>query len=164
METRIILIIILFFSVCCLDAQNLDRSKLDNYITNILKQDKLPGLSIAIVLNDSVIYAKGFGVIKTGEKEPVNEHTLYEAVSLTKTFTATLIGILVDQGKISWTGLSPGTSNLISFIPSKKIGIAIQSNVGQAFSSFVLINSKIFDGLIFNADQTNVENKTTPSY
>jgi CubicO group peptidase (beta-lactamase class C family) len=54
-------------------------------------------------MDDSIIYAKGFGVRKTGEPDPVNEHTLYEGASITKSFTATLIGRLVDQGKLKWT-------------------------------------------------------------
>jgi len=95
--------IFFLLSGCFLNAQNLLEGDLDDFISTIIKQNKLPGLSIAIVMDDSIIYAKGFGVRKTGEPDPVNEHTLYEAASLTKTFTATLIGRLVDQGKINWT-------------------------------------------------------------
>lgn len=85
-----------------LSAQSLSRDELDAFINKIMKENKLPGLSIAIVKNDSVVYAKGYGVKKIGEADKVNEHTLFESASITKTFTALLMGILVDQGKIKW--------------------------------------------------------------
>ena len=104
MKAHICLITIFFSLSCCfLNAQNLLKDDFDDFINTIIKQNKLPGLSIAIVVDDSIIYAKGFGVRKTGDPDPVNEHTLFEAASLTKTFTATLIGSLVDHGKINWT-------------------------------------------------------------
>lgn len=106
MKARVFLtILVLFLSCCIVNSQKLLKSELDNFINTIIKQNELPGLSIAIVYQDSVIYARGFGVKKLGESDPVDEHTLYEAMSLTKSFTATLIGMLVDQGKIKWTDL-----------------------------------------------------------
>lgn len=86
-----------------LEAQDLSKIDLDDFINKVIEKNKLPGLSIAVVMNDSIIYAKGFGVRKIGEPDPVNEHTLYEGASTTKTFTATLIGRLIDQGKLKWT-------------------------------------------------------------
>ena len=84
-------------------AQNQFSHDLDNFIMSLINKNEIPGLSIAVVKEDSVIYAKGFGVRKSGEQDPVDEHTLYEAASLTKTFTATLAARLTEQGKINWT-------------------------------------------------------------
>lgn len=115
MKTRIYLsIMFIVLSGCILNSQQLLKSNLDSFISNIIQQNQLPGLSIAIVFEDSVIYAKGFGIKKIGGTDPVDEHTLYEAVSLTKSFTATIIGILVDQGKIKWT------DPVIKYIPTFK--------------------------------------------
>jgi CubicO group peptidase (beta-lactamase class C family) len=95
--------IFFLISGCFLNAQNLLKGDLDDFIKKVIAENKLPGLSIAVVMDDSIIYAKGFGVRKTGEQDPVNEYTLYEGASITKSFTATLIGRLVDQGKLKWT-------------------------------------------------------------
>ncbi|HEY2377389.1 MAG TPA: serine hydrolase [Gemmatimonadaceae bacterium] len=75
---------------------------LDAYVTKAIDTWKIPGLSIAIVRNDSVIYAKGFGVQSVAAKTPVNEKTLFEIGSSSKAFTATLIAMLVGEGKMHW--------------------------------------------------------------
>jgi CubicO group peptidase (beta-lactamase class C family) len=75
---------------------------LDAYVTKAIDTWKIPGLSIAIVRNDSVIYAKGFGVQSVVTRAPVNEKTLFEIGSSSKAFTATLVAMLVTEGKMHW--------------------------------------------------------------
>jgi CubicO group peptidase (beta-lactamase class C family) len=104
MRTKILLtIIVFFFCSCSSDNQNIFFQELDLVINRTMQENKLPGLAIAIVKGDSVIFAKGYGVRKLGESTPVDEHTLFQAASVTKSFTATLLGIFVDRGKIKWT-------------------------------------------------------------
>ncbi len=62
----------------------------------------VPGLSIAIVKDDRTVYARGFGVRAVGELGPVDEHTIFAVGSCTKAFTATAIGLLVQEGRLSW--------------------------------------------------------------
>jgi CubicO group peptidase (beta-lactamase class C family) len=73
---------------------------LDAYVSKAIDTWKIPGLSIAIVRNDSVIYARGFGVQSVETRTPVNERTLFEIGSSSKAFTATLIAMLVGEGKM----------------------------------------------------------------
>ena len=73
---------------------------LDAYITKAVQTWNVPGVSVAIVRNDSVIYAKGFGVLGITNHAPVNEHTIFEIGSSTKAFTATLVAMLVTDGKM----------------------------------------------------------------
>ena len=52
-------------------------SALDNYVDETLKRTGVPGLSVAIVYEDQVVYLKGFGVRQAGKSEPVDpEHGL----------------------------------------------------------------------------------------
>ena len=74
----------------------------DAYVSRAVQTWKIPGLSIAIVRNDSVIYARGFGVLAVRGATPVNEKTLFEIGSSSKAFTATLIAMLVTDGKMHW--------------------------------------------------------------
>jgi CubicO group peptidase (beta-lactamase class C family) len=75
---------------------------LDAYVARAIQTWKIPGLSIAIVRNDSVIYAKGFGVLNARSTTPVNEKTLFEIGSSSKAFTATVVAMLVTDGKMRW--------------------------------------------------------------
>jgi CubicO group peptidase (beta-lactamase class C family) len=75
---------------------------LDAYITKAVQAWKIPGLGVAIVRNDSVIYAKGFGTLGPSNRTPVNERTLFEIGSSSKAFTATLVAMMVSDGKMRW--------------------------------------------------------------
>jgi CubicO group peptidase (beta-lactamase class C family) len=49
---------------------------------------EIPGLAIAVVRGDAVVYARGFGVRELGGRDLVDEHTLFAIGSATKAFTA----------------------------------------------------------------------------
>ena len=49
-----------------------------------------------------MVFAKGYGVRELGRPEPVDEHTVFDAASLTKSFTGTLAALLVEEGKLAW--------------------------------------------------------------
>src|SRR6267142_1613057 len=63
---------------------------------------RFPGLAVAIVQNDRVIYAKGFGVKEAGRSDPVTADTLFQIGSTTKAFTTTAMAMLVDEKKLDW--------------------------------------------------------------
>jgi CubicO group peptidase (beta-lactamase class C family) len=62
----------------------------------------VPGMAIAIVENDHVTFAKGFGVRAIGGSEPVDADTIFPTGSTGKAFTVAALGILVDEGRIGW--------------------------------------------------------------
>ena len=72
----------------------------DAYVTKAMADGKVAGLSLAIVRNDSVIYVKAYGVKEIGKPDKVDENTLFEIGSTTKTFTSTLVGIMQTDGKL----------------------------------------------------------------
>jgi CubicO group peptidase (beta-lactamase class C family) len=75
---------------------------LDAYVARAMKMWKVPGVAIGIVRNDSVIYAKGYGVRSIKSDTPVDAHTLFAIGSNTKSFTAAAIAMLVTEGKMSY--------------------------------------------------------------
>ena len=75
---------------------------LDQYFAKALADWELPGLAVAVVRNDSVLFAKGYGVRELGKPARVDEHTAFDAASLTKSFTATAIAMLVDEKRMRW--------------------------------------------------------------
>lgn len=80
-----------------------DLAKLDAYFAKALTDWNVPGMAIAIVKDDSVVLAKGYGVRNINNpKEKVDEKTLFPIASNTKAFTAAALAMLVDDGKINW--------------------------------------------------------------
>lgn len=86
---------------------------LDAYIEKAMQDHDVPGLAIAVVRNDSVVFARGFGVRKLGSPERVDENTLFAIGSASKSFTAVAIAMLVDDGKVKWD--DPATKYLPGF-------------------------------------------------
>ena len=81
---------------------HVDFPNLDAYIAKSMKNWNIPGLAIAIVKDDSVVFAKGFGVRTMGTHDSVDTHTLFAIASLSKAFTTASLGLLVDQKKLNW--------------------------------------------------------------
>ena len=62
----------------------------------------VPGLALAIVVNDEIVLAKGYGVLEQGKPERVDEHTVFAIASNTKAFVGTALGMLAAEGKLDW--------------------------------------------------------------
>lgn len=75
---------------------------LDGYIESAMKDWEVPGLAIAVVKDDRLVYSRGFGVRELGKPEKVTPRTMFAMASHTKAFTATALGLLVAEGKIAW--------------------------------------------------------------
>jgi CubicO group peptidase (beta-lactamase class C family) len=83
-------------------AQEAPLQGLDEYINKARAEWEVPGLAIAIVKDDKLVFAKGYGVRKLGEPAPVTEKTIFAIGSSSKAFTAATLALLVDEGKIKW--------------------------------------------------------------
>lgn len=73
---------------------------LDAYVEQAMEEWQVPGLALAVVRNDSVLYTRGYGVRTFRSSAPVDDHTLFEIGSATKPFTATLVAMLVAEGRM----------------------------------------------------------------
>lgn len=76
------------------------QTELEPQIKAEIAERHLPGFAIGVVKNGKLIYAKGFGVAKLGGNTPVTSKSLFHMASVTKTFVATAVMQLVEQGKI----------------------------------------------------------------
>ena len=74
-------------------AAEFDRNRIDLHV---------PGAVLAVVRGEEVIFARGFGVADIEKKTPVTPDTPFFIGSTTKAFTATLVGMLVDEGRMQW--------------------------------------------------------------
>ncbi|MDQ3699200.1 MAG: serine hydrolase [Gemmatimonadota bacterium] len=85
----------------------------DAYVRDAMQAWKVPGLAIAVVRNDTVVLARGYGVRTIGKAEPVDDRTMFAIGSASKAFTAAAIGMLVDDGKLLFE--DPATKYLPGF-------------------------------------------------
>jgi CubicO group peptidase (beta-lactamase class C family)/O-acetyl-ADP-ribose deacetylase (regulator of RNase III) len=74
----------------------------DAWVERALADWGVPGLAVAVVKDDSVVYARGFGVRRLGDTARVTERTLFAVGSTTKAFTAAALAVLVDSGLVKW--------------------------------------------------------------
>ena len=67
-----------------------------------LKDTGVPGIAIAIVHDDKVIYAKGFGIREAGKDQPIDADTVFQIASMSKPLSSTVLARLVGEGRITW--------------------------------------------------------------
>jgi CubicO group peptidase (beta-lactamase class C family) len=75
--------------------------KIDDYVKAQLATQKIPGLSLAVVKNGEVVKAQGYGLSNLELKVPATADTIYQSGSVGKQFTATLVMMLVEDGRMS---------------------------------------------------------------
>jgi CubicO group peptidase (beta-lactamase class C family) len=74
----------------------------DDYMAKTLQDWNAPGLGVGIVVNDQLVFAKGYGFRDYDKKLPFTPATMIPIASNTKLFTAVAAGMLVEEGKLSW--------------------------------------------------------------
>ena len=86
-------------------AHPLDEARiaqLSAFVQNSMKLLGIPGVGMALLDHDKVVFRGGFGVRELGKPEKVDENTLFMAASNTKGMTTLLLAELVDEGRLRW--------------------------------------------------------------
>jgi CubicO group peptidase (beta-lactamase class C family) len=78
------------------------RAEIEKLAQHQVDTNVVPGLAIAVVFQDHVVYAKGFGVREVGKPEKVDADTVFQLASVSKPIGATVVAALVSEGKIAW--------------------------------------------------------------
>jgi len=91
-------------------------ARLESALESMRQDLRIPALSVAVVKDQRVLWAKGFGYADPEKRIPATEHTPYHLASLTKTFASTVVMRLVQEGKVSLDD------------PVSKYGINLESN------------------------------------
>jgi len=81
-------------------GQVIAPDSIDRLVERTLKTFDVPGIAVAIVKDDKMVFAKGYGFASLNTHKKVDENTLFGIASNSKAFTAAAIGILVDEGKL----------------------------------------------------------------
>jgi CubicO group peptidase (beta-lactamase class C family) len=98
-----IISLLLMLTVCIISwSQPLKSENIDNLVIRTMETFNVPGIAVAVIKDDNVVHMKGYGVssINTGKK--TDENTLFAIASNSKAFTSAALGILIDEGKLTW--------------------------------------------------------------
>jgi CubicO group peptidase (beta-lactamase class C family) len=97
---------LIFAALLCLSpstrAEGFDADAVGNLVESTLKHWHVPGVAVAIVRGDKVIYLRGHGVRSVGDDAKITKNTLFPIASCTKSFTTAAMALLVDEGKMRW--------------------------------------------------------------
>jgi CubicO group peptidase (beta-lactamase class C family) len=108
-KSTLLTLVLLAFVICIpVHAQNRSAevaqklSGFDAFMEKTLKDWNAPGIGVGIVVNDQLVFAKGYGYRDYEKKLPITANTLFPIASNTKLFTAVAAGFLVEEGKLTW--------------------------------------------------------------
>jgi len=73
-----------------------------NMLETIRKKHDFPALAVVVVKDGKIVDRAAVGIRKQGDTTPVTTNDLFHIGSVTKSMTATLAGILVEEGKLRW--------------------------------------------------------------
>ncbi|MFP4550684.1 MAG: serine hydrolase domain-containing protein [Spirochaetales bacterium] len=72
------------------------------FVEWVQMESEIPGMAIAVVQGDEIVYQAGLGTRELGTELPVTPDTMFAIASTTKTLTTATMAALVDDGRISW--------------------------------------------------------------
>ncbi|MEE9350258.1 MAG: serine hydrolase [Flavobacteriaceae bacterium] len=115
MKKTLIVVTLMLLSTQLFSQTEEQLQHLDSYYAKALKEWHVPGMAIAIVKDDKIIFSKGYGYANIEQKTKVDGNTLFAIASNSKAFTASALAQLVDQGRIKWT------DKVIDYLPYFKL-------------------------------------------
>ena len=132
------------------------QQRLDLLVQQLEQQRQthhVPGMAIGVVKDDKVVLTHGFGIANVEDETPVTPETVFAIGSATKAFTATLAGMLVDEGKMDWD--DPVTE----YLPYFQMDIASANESAEITLRDVLSHRTGFTrmGLLFGSGQIPIE-------
>ncbi len=92
-----------------LAKQTITEAQVQNAIAAIdrlaqkqIDENKVPGMAISIVLNDKLVFAKGYGVRETGKVEKIDPDTVFQLASISKSVGSTVVAAAVGEKIVTW--------------------------------------------------------------
>lgn len=77
-------------------------AQLPAYVRRVMRETGVPGVAVAVVHRDRLVYAKGFGVRSTASGKPVTANTVFQVASVSKPLGATAVAAAIGEGTLSW--------------------------------------------------------------
>jgi beta-lactamase class C len=123
-------------------ARGFDVRMFEAMAQELVANQRVPGLAMAIVHDGKVLSARGYGITDVRAAEPVDAHTVFRLASLSKSFAGTVTGMLVSEGALRWD------SHVNDFMPSLRFSdpnAARQLTVADVLSHRVGLTHNTYD-------------------
>lgn len=127
-------------------APGFDVHQFEAIAQELVADQRVPGLAMAIVQNGRVLSARGYGITDVRAAEPVDAHTVFRLASLSKSFAGTITGMLVSEGALRWD------SKLIDYMPEFRLS---DPNAAQQLTVADILSHRV--GLTHNAYDRDIE-------
>ncbi len=101
-QLAIVLVSVLTGSVTCGIAETITSPDMSQAIESIRKKHNLPALAVVVVKDGRICERIATGVRKSGDATPVTTNDVFHIGSCTKSMTATLTAMLIEEGKLRW--------------------------------------------------------------
>jgi CubicO group peptidase (beta-lactamase class C family) len=138
------------------DIEPAMRSVFEEYeqsLPKIMKRDNVPGLSIAVIDRDGILWTAGFGHTDLDQKTPATPDTIFFVCSMSKTFTATAVMYAVQDRIVDLD------EPIITYLPDFMVSSSFEADPQEKITLRYLLNHT--SGL---AHETTVGNSREPSY
>jgi CubicO group peptidase (beta-lactamase class C family) len=76
--------------------------QLDDIVEQALQRTGVPGIAVAVVYQDEVVYLQGFGVREAGQAARIDADTVFQLASLSKPVASTVVAAVVGDERFSW--------------------------------------------------------------
>ncbi|RLK02289.1 serine hydrolase domain-containing protein [Tenacibaculum discolor] len=122
-------LLLLLFSFSCSNQKKENntatiKNEIDSYLTKAMELHNIPGLALAVIKDDEIVYKNYFGESSLENNKPVNENTLFRVFSATKLITSTGIFQLIQDKQLS---LEDKISKYINDLPQQWQEIKIEN-------------------------------------
>ncbi|GAB3748050.1 serine hydrolase domain-containing protein [Lysobacter olei] len=127
-------------------AGGFDVHQIEAMAQQLVANQRVPGLAMAVVHNGRVLSARGYGITDVKAAEPVDAHTVFRLASLSKSFAGTLTGMLVNDGALRWD------SKVVRYLPEFRLS---DPNAARNITVADLLSHRV--GLPHNAYDRELE-------
>ena len=124
-----------------------DVAQFEAMAQQLVAEQRVPGMAMAIVHQGRVLSARGYGITDTRAPLPVDSHTVFRLASLSKAFAGTVTGLMVNDGTLRWD------TRVTQYVP--------QFNLTDSYAAQQLTVAEVLShrvGLTHNAFDRDIEN------
>lgn len=121
--------------------------EVDQYMQGQMVEQGIPGMTLVVVRDGTVVYGKGYGYADRETARPVKPEDRFEIGSISKSFAATAIMLLVEEGKLS---LDDKLDKFIGPVPAQWSAITIRHLLDHTSGLPEYPDDRTFDDLFAN--------------